>query len=50
MAVTTPRFPRTYAELKEKVPNIGIVIVAILSWYFFHYQFLYIINGCLVHI
>ncbi|OWB58798.1 hypothetical protein B5S28_g4877 [[Candida] boidinii] len=35
MAVTTPRFPRTYAELKEKVPNIGIVIVAILSWYFF---------------
>ncbi|OWB83840.1 hypothetical protein B5S33_g2474 [[Candida] boidinii] len=35
MAVNTPRFPRSYAELKEKVPNINIVIVSILSWYFF---------------
>ncbi|ODV85987.1 hypothetical protein CANARDRAFT_148778 [[Candida] arabinofermentans NRRL YB-2248] len=30
-----PQIPRSYAELKEKVPNIGIVFTAILSWFTF---------------
>ncbi|GME85148.1 unnamed protein product [Ambrosiozyma monospora] len=29
------KIPRNYAELKERVPHIGIVILAILSWFTF---------------